>query len=89
MKDEIRAYIKSLDPQLAMNGRIDKDYLIRGNNYKIGNYLEDNFNAKIISIPTASPLMNGKGMISLRHAAVAAGLGNFGRHNLVIHPKIE
>jgi epoxyqueuosine reductase QueG len=28
------------------------------------------------------------GDVSLRHAAVAAGLGNFGRHNLVIHPKM-
>jgi epoxyqueuosine reductase QueG len=28
------------------------------------------------------------GDVSLRHAAIAAGLGNFGRHNLVIHPKI-
>jgi epoxyqueuosine reductase QueG len=25
--------------------------------------------------------------VSLRHAAVAAGLGVFGRHNLVIHPR--
>ncbi|MDD2672562.1 MAG: hypothetical protein PHW43_09140, partial [Syntrophales bacterium] len=25
--------------------------------------------------------------VSLRHAAVAAGLGNFGRHNLVIQPR--
>jgi epoxyqueuosine reductase QueG len=25
--------------------------------------------------------------LSLRHAAVAAGLGVFGRHNLVIHPR--
>jgi epoxyqueuosine reductase len=28
------------------------------------------------------------GDVSLHHAAVAAGLGNFGRHNLVIHPKM-
>jgi NAD-dependent dihydropyrimidine dehydrogenase PreA subunit len=28
------------------------------------------------------------GDVSLRHAAIAAGLGNFGRHNLVIHPQI-
>jgi len=26
--------------------------------------------------------------VSLRHAAVAAGLGVFGRHNLVIHPSL-
>jgi epoxyqueuosine reductase QueG len=28
------------------------------------------------------------GDVSLRHAAIAAGLGNFGRHNLIIHPKM-
>ena len=28
------------------------------------------------------------GDVSLRHAAVAAGLGNFGRHNLVIRPRM-
>lgn len=78
---------ESLHPQMAMNGRMDKDALIRCNNYKIGHFLEDNFKAKIVSIPTATPLMGGKGVVSLRHAAVAAGLGNFGRHNLVIHPK--
>jgi epoxyqueuosine reductase len=27
------------------------------------------------------------GDVSLRHAAVAAGLGVFGRHNLVMHPR--
>ncbi len=27
------------------------------------------------------------GEVSLRHAAVAAGLGTFGRHNLVVHPR--
>ncbi|MRS02664.1 epoxyqueuosine reductase, partial [bacterium] len=29
----------------------------------------------------------GVGEISLRHAAIAAGLGVFGRHNLIVHPR--
>lgn len=34
-----------------------------------------------------SPGMGLIGDVSLRHAAVAAGLGVFGRHNLVINPE--
>lgn len=77
---------ESIDPQLAMNGRMNKDALIRVDSYRIGHFLEDTFQAKILSIPTALPIMGTKAKVSLRHAAVAAGLGSFGRHNLVIHP---
>jgi epoxyqueuosine reductase QueG len=35
----------------------------------------------------ALPGMGLVGDLSLRHAAVAAGLGIFGRHNLVMHPR--
>lgn len=77
---------ESPDPLLAMNGRLDKDEVMRSDAYKIGRYLESEFNARIVSIPTSIP--RGKtSAVSLRHAAVAAGLGSFGRHNLVIHPK--
>ena len=34
-----------------------------------------------------APTLGLVGDISLRHAAVASGLGVFGRHNLVIHPR--
>lgn len=77
---------ESMDPQLAMNGRLDKKEVIRADSYKICHYLEDEFNAKILSIPESFP-RGGTSAVSLRHAAVSAGLGSFGRHNLVIHPK--
>ena len=60
--------------------------------YKVARFVKQKFNATVISIPRMTPVnRNDKtGMlfadVSLRHAAVAAGLGCFGRHNLVIHP---
>jgi ferredoxin len=47
-----------------------------------------------MSVPLSYPLplnpQNTRSVadVSLRHAAVAAGLGVFGRHNLVIHPRL-
>ncbi len=43
-------------------------------------------------VPSTAPININKktslpsGYVSLRHAAYAAGLGTFGRHNLIIHP---
>jgi epoxyqueuosine reductase QueG len=34
-----------------------------------------------------TPQKIGVGEVSLRHAAISAGLGAFGQHNLVAHPK--
>lgn len=75
-----------IDPKLAMNGRMDKDEFVRANDYKICHYLEDEFKAKVVSVPTAFP-KSEPSEVSLRHAAYAAGLGTFGRHNLIIHPR--
>lgn len=77
---------ESLDPQLAMNGRLDKKEVMRSDSYRICGYLENEFNARIVSVPESFP-RGENSAVSLRHAAVAAGLGSFGRHNLVIHPK--
>lgn len=63
------------------------------NNYLMTRYIEDHFQVKAASVAVSYPLDMGPevmglvGDVSLRHAAVAAGLGVFGRHNLVIHPK--
>lgn len=78
---------ESSEPILAMNGRMNKDELMRADSYRIGHFLENEFNAKIICIPQAMPSMSTKALVSLRHAAAAAGLGSFGRHNLIIHPE--
>lgn len=77
---------ESMDPLLAMNGRLDKKEVMRYDSYKICHFLEDQFNAKVLSIPESFP-RGGVSAVSLRHAALASGLGSFGRHNLIIHPK--
>jgi len=85
---------ESPNPQLAMNGRLDLMEFSRSVNYKMARFLERECGAKAITVPASWPLemsFKTKGVIgdvSLRHAAVAAGLGAFGRHNLVIHPRL-
>jgi epoxyqueuosine reductase len=62
--------------------------------YQLANYIKTNFNAKVMIVPSSGPITMSKktfmpsGFISLRHAAYAAGLGSFGRHNLIIHPEM-
>jgi epoxyqueuosine reductase QueG len=85
---------ESENMQIAMGGRLDALEFARSTNYKVARFLEKQFKAKAMTVPPSYPLYMSyetKGMlgdVSLRHAAVAAGLGNFGRHNLVIHPKL-
>lgn len=85
---------ESENMQIAMGGRLDALEFARSSNYKVARFLEREFKAKAMTVPPSYPLhisYETKGTIgdfSLRHAAIAAGLGNFGRHNLVIHPKM-
>ncbi len=80
--------------QIAMGGRLDELEFARSTNYRVARFLEKELKAKAMTIPPSYPLYMSYetkgtiGDISLRHAALAAGLGNFGRHNLVIHPKL-
>jgi len=84
---------ESPNMQVAMNGRLDVMEFSRSCNYKMVRFLEKEFGAKAMSVPASYPLemsletMGSIGDVSLRHAAITAGLGAFGRHNLVIHPK--
>jgi epoxyqueuosine reductase QueG len=88
------SHVESPNPQIAMNGRLDLQEYIRSTNYKIARFLEKECNARAMSVPPSYPLdlspQNPRSVadVSLRHAAVAAGLGVFGRHNLVIHPRL-
>lgn len=85
---------ESENMQIAMGGRLDALEFARSSNYKVARFLEREFNVKAMTVPPSYPLhmsyetKGTLGDVSLRHAAVAAGLGNFGRHNLVIHPKM-
>jgi len=84
---------ESSNMQIAMNGRMDAMAFSRSCNYKLARYLENKFGAKAMTVPASYPLLmsyetrGSVGDVSLRHAAVAAGLGTLGRHNLVNHPR--
>jgi epoxyqueuosine reductase QueG len=77
-----------------MNGRMDLMEFTRSCNYKLTRFLEKEFHVQAMSVPVSYPLdINDKtngliGEVSLRHAALAAGLGLFGRHNLIMHPRM-
>ncbi len=76
--------------QIAINGRLDLIQFSQSCNYRLARFLEKEYDARAMTVPYSFPIDMSKGglaEISLRHAAVAAGLGSFGRHNLVIHPK--
>lgn len=80
-------------PQLAMNARLDLMEFTRSACYRVGRYVETQLSSPAVTVPVsypmdfAAPEKRGVGEVSLRHAAIAAGLGSFGLHNLVVHPK--
>jgi len=84
----------SANPQVAMSGRLDLMSFSRSCNYKMVRYLEREFGCTAMAAPVSYPLemsaetMGMVGDVSLRHAAIAAGLGIFGRNNLVLHPQL-
>lgn len=76
----------------AQNGYLDLGSFARTSSYQISRMLERKYKAKVATLPISYPfeMHNDRKAIadfSQRHAAVAAGLGAFGRHNLVIHPQ--
>lgn len=83
----------SPDKDIAMSGRQGLYDFARTANYRVARYLESQCHAKTFTVPGAGPFAMLKetggavGQVSLRHAAKAAGLGVFGRHNLIIHPR--
>ncbi len=84
---------ESPNPTIAMNSRLDMNSFQRSCGYQISRFLKREFNAKSVAMPYSSPMEQSKDRVALgdfsqRHAAVAAGMGVFGRHNLVIHPRL-
>lgn len=68
-----------------------KEFL-ESTSYRVARFLETHYDANVAVIPYAFPFEfhMEKGAVaefSHEHAAVAAGLGTFGRNNLVLHPK--
>jgi epoxyqueuosine reductase QueG len=80
--------------QIAMNGRMDLMDYSRGVNYRVATYIERELGGRAMTVPVSYPLPMMKETqgavadVSTRHAAVAAGLGVFGRNNLVLHPRL-
>lgn len=77
---------------VAMNGRLDLMSFQRTCSYRINRFLEREFQAKVVNMPYSSPMELDKDRMAVadfsqRHAAVTAGMGTLGRHNLVIHPR--
>jgi epoxyqueuosine reductase QueG len=90
---ELDGTLESPNPRTGMTGRFSIMELAKTNNYLLARYIENTFHVKTAPVSVSYPLDMAPpthgltGDVSLRHAAVAAGLGIFGRHNLVIHPK--
>lgn len=90
---ELDGAVESENPRVSFATRMGVMDFSLSNNYRMARYIEDRYQARTAPMPFSYPLdmspdvMGLVGDVSMRHAAVAAGLGVFGRHNLVIHPR--
>ena len=90
---ELEGGLESANERIRMMSRLAMMSHGTRNNYLIAKFIEDRFRAKAAPIAPSYPLnmtapfMGVVADLSLRHAAVAAGLGVFGRNNLVIHTR--
>jgi epoxyqueuosine reductase QueG len=88
------ATCESDNMQIAMNGRLDLMEFSRSCNYRLARFLDREFGARAMTVPVSYPLpmevetQGAVADVSTRHAALAAGLGTFGRNNLVLHPRM-
>jgi epoxyqueuosine reductase QueG len=84
--------LDSKNMRIAMAARMGVMDTSKSHVYLISKFIEDKFMTKAAPVLSSYPLdmeapaLGLLGDVSLRHAAVCAGLGVFGRHNLVIHP---
>jgi len=80
--------------RIAMNGRLDLMEFSRSCNYRMARFLDREFGARGMTVPVSYPLpmesdtQGAVADVSMRHAAVAAGLAAFGRNNLALHPRM-
>jgi len=82
---------ESDNKQFAFSGRVALTEFSKLCTYRLGNFLRKEFSAKVMAVSPVGPFDTNRGPIadvSLRHVAVAAGLGSLGRHNLVIHSQL-
>lgn len=85
------AACESPSPQMAMGARLDLMEFSRSACYRVGRFVEGKLGSPAMTVPISYPMdfigKRGAGEVSLRHAAVASGLGAFGHHHLVVHPR--
>jgi epoxyqueuosine reductase len=90
---ELDGALESENTRTAMSCRMSTMSMTGSASYRMARFIEDSYKVKAASVLVSYPLdmspetMGLVGDLSLRHAAVAAGLGVFGRHNLVINPR--
>jgi epoxyqueuosine reductase len=81
------------NPRINIAGRMAVMDTSKHDLYLMAKFIEKKFKVKAATVLSSYPLdmeapaLGLRGDLSLRHAAVAAGVGVFGRHNLVIHPR--
>lgn len=91
---EIHGAVESDFTRVAMMCRMGSMEIALNATFRLALFLEKETGTKAVPIAASYPLemsretMGSVGDVSLRHAAVAAGLGVFGRHNLVINPEL-
>ena len=61
------------------------NYNLMWANYKLAQFIEDE--SEYIAVPEPAGPTHGSGMLSMRHAAFAAGLGEFGWNSLMLTPE--
>ena len=85
--------LDSKNPRFNIAGRMAVMDTSKSHLYLMARFIEGRTGKKTSPVLSSYPLdmeaptLGLVGDISLRHAAVASGLGVFGRHNLVIHPR--
>jgi len=90
---ELNGQLASDVGRVSMHSRTGQMDLTRSCTFHTAKGMENRYKVKAAPImPSypqnmAAPFMGLVADVSLRHAAVAAGLGVFGRHNLVISPR--
>lgn len=90
---ELDGSTDSPNMRISMGTRMGIMELSLKNNYLMGRHVENLYKVNTAPVPVSYPLDMGPGIygfigdVCMRHAAVAAGLGVFGRHNLVINPR--
>ena len=89
------SHCESPNMNIAMGGRLGIREFMKSSTYGMARFLERECGARAMMMPDSYPLNISPetkfGLIadfSHRHAAIAAGQGTWGRHNLVIHPTL-